>query len=172
MQRIMIIGGSGAGKSTLAIKLGEILGLPVIHADQFQFREGWEMRSFAERNQLMLEAISREEWIFDGNYSSTWNERIKRADTLIFLDVSRHTRLWRVLARSFWYFGRNRPDMPPGCNERFDWAFLKWTWDYDTRGRDNALDALESAKADKTVMIFRSAGEVETWLSGIGRQMP
>lgn len=33
MRRVLIIGNSGGGKSTLARRLGEKLGLPVIHLD-------------------------------------------------------------------------------------------------------------------------------------------
>ena len=33
MRRIMIIGSGGAGKSTLARKLGQHLGIPVVHLD-------------------------------------------------------------------------------------------------------------------------------------------
>ena len=41
MERIAIIGPGGAGKSTLARRLGERLGLPVIHLDAEHWRPGW-----------------------------------------------------------------------------------------------------------------------------------
>jgi len=42
MRRILVIGIAGGGKSTLALKLGEVLGLPVIHLDAIFWKPGWE----------------------------------------------------------------------------------------------------------------------------------
>lgn len=41
MQRVLIVGPCGAGKSTLAAQLGPILGLPIYHMDQLNWKPGW-----------------------------------------------------------------------------------------------------------------------------------
>jgi adenylate kinase family enzyme len=40
-ERILIIGPSGAGKSVLARRIGERLGLPVVHVDAINRNPGW-----------------------------------------------------------------------------------------------------------------------------------
>jgi adenylate kinase family enzyme len=88
MKRVMIIGGAGAGKSTLAQRLGEITGLPVVHIDPMYWKPRWVQRDIEEAQHRVRQAASAEEWIFDGNNSSTFRERLTRADTLIFLGSS------------------------------------------------------------------------------------
>ena len=40
-RRILVIGAGGSGKSTLASRLGETLGVEVIHLDQHYWKSGW-----------------------------------------------------------------------------------------------------------------------------------
>ena len=41
MKRVLVIGSGGAGKSTLARRLGERLGLEVVHLDALYWQAGW-----------------------------------------------------------------------------------------------------------------------------------
>ncbi len=167
MKRVMIIGGSGSGKSTLARKLGELSSLPVIHGDKFQFRENWERVPDNERNAKLDAAADGDTWIIDGNYSATWPFRASRADTIIFMDPPRYLRVWRVLTRTLRYRGRPRPDMPDGCDERYDWAFLKWTWNYDRKRRPDALMLIAEARDDQRTFILKTVQESEDWLAEV-----
>jgi len=164
MKRVMIIGNSGTGKSTLAKKLGGITGLPVYFGDQFQWMENWTARPAEERDTMFLEVIGREEWVIDGNYSSTMDARAARADTIIFMDFARASCLLRVGWRTLKYYGKNRPDMPKGCNERFDWEFCKWIWDYDARERMKALELTQSPPPGSTAHRFTRQSDVNPFL--------
>ena len=136
MKRVMVFGGSGSGKSTLARKIGQITGLPVVHIDPMYYRPGWEPRPKPETRALVLEATAQAAWVFDGNHHSTFPQRLERVDHVIWLDLPTWLRLWRVVARTWRYRGQPRPDMAPGCPERFDFEFIfKWVGGYRWRSR-------------------------------------
>ena len=164
VKRILVIGSGGAGKSTFAKQLGEILDLPVIHLDQAYWKAGWEKPSKEEWSRTVDSLIAQHEWIMDGNFGGTLPQRVKRADAIILLDVSRWICLWRVLKRVVKYRGRHRPDLPPGCQERFDLEFIKWIWRYPQRGRPAKIALLQATGPDQRVVILRTAREIAEFL--------
>lgn len=171
MRRVMIIGGAGAGKSTLAIRLGEITGLPVVHIDPMYWKPGWVQRDTAETHSMIRAAVREPAWIFDGNSSATFGDRLARADTLIFLDFSTGRRLWRVLGRTLASYGKVRPDMQEDCPERFDFGFLRWVAGYSRDGRRKALALLRSVPPHMKVHHFRSPSDVRKYLETLRHQV-
>lgn len=167
MQRVMIIGQPGSGKSTLARIMGEITHLPVVHIDLIHWKSGWVERSGAEKDALIAEAIARERWIFEGGRSSTWDARLARADTLIWLDLPIGLRLRRVLWRTVKYFGRTRPDLPPGCPERFSFEFLGWIWRTRHTMHQRSQTLYDSAGPEKTAHHLTTPRAVAAYLSGL-----
>jgi len=117
MLRVMIVGQPGSGKSTLARKLGQLTGLPIIHIDTIHWQPGWVERSWGEKTHLCREIEARERWIFEGGHSATWDNRVARADLLIWIDRSATLRFWRVVLRTLLQRGRSRPDLPENCPE-------------------------------------------------------
>lgn len=130
MKKIVLIGSGGSGKSTLARKLGEILSIKVHHLDAIFWKPGWISTPKGEQIAVQEELISHESWIIDGNYSGTIDIRLKAADTIIFVDLSRWVCVIRVLKRRFQYRSKTRPDMAEGCEERVSLQFMKWVWEY------------------------------------------
>jgi adenylate kinase family enzyme len=171
MQRILVIGSGGAGKSTFARQLGEITGLPVIHLDRLYWKAGWEKPTKKEWSAVIAREIAAPEWIMDGNFGGTLPERIKRADAIILLDVSRWICLWRVAMRAVRYRGRHRPDMAPGCAERFDVEFIKWIWNYPRRSKPAKMALLEASGPDQRVVIIRSRAEIKRFLEETRREL-
>lgn len=127
----MIVGNSGSGKSTLAQQLGDLLSVPVIHGDKLRWQEDWTLRPKPDFKALIDEATASEEWIFDGNFTSTFNLRAARATTLIWLDMPTPLCLYSILKRVFKHHGTVRPDMPLGCLERFDLEFMAWVYNFN-----------------------------------------
>lgn len=127
--RIAIIGYSGAGKSTLAQRLGEALELPVLHLDTVHWLPGWQVRDKEGRDRMVLDFLSQNEngWIIDGNYSGMLHEeRMAAAHLIIFLDFPRRVCLARAWTRYRQNKGKTRSSMTDGCDERFDFEFVKW----------------------------------------------
>ena len=167
MRRVLVIGSGGAGKSTLARRLGERLGLEVIHLDREFWRPGWVEPPRDEWRRKVEELCGREAWVMDGNYSGTLDVRLAACDTVVFLDLPRAVCVWRVLKRSVMYRNAPRPDMAGGCREQFDLKFLHWVWTYPSRRRANILARLDESAAEKRVIHLRSDAEAERFLAEV-----
>lgn len=153
MERILIIGCGGAGKSTMARQLGEKLGLPVVHLDKLFWKPGWEHITREEFDAVVREETAKEQWIMDGNFDRTLPERIKRCDTIIYLDFSRFACLMGVCKRILTTYGKVRPDMGEGCPERIDREFLKWVWNFNKNKREKNYRLLNEAEGVETIVL-------------------
>lgn len=170
LRRILIVGAGGAGKSTLARRVGERLGLPVIHLDAHYWRAGWVETPADEWAAVVDRLIAGEAWVMDGNYGGTLERRLARADTVVFLDTPRLVSLWRVLRRALRYRGRTRPDLAPGCPEQLpNWEFVSWIWTYPRRRRGAILARLERLRGEKAIHVLRSTRDVERFVAELGR---
>ena len=168
MKRILVIGSGGAGKSTVARKLGQVLDLEVIHLDRLFWRPGWVEPPREEWSQKVTELISGDSWVIDGNYSGTLEMRIRRCDTIVFLDMPRLLCVWRIFKRNFQYRGGGRPDITEGCAEKLDPKFVSWVWNYSRRSRPKVVNLIGTHAEGKRVVWLRSNTEVEKFLSNPG----
>ena len=163
MRKIIVIGSGGAGKSTFSRRLGERLGLPVIHLDQLYWRPNWVEPPKEEWAETIRELLNGDSWIMDGNYGGTREMRLQACDAVIFLDLPRYVCLYRVLKRAFQYRGKTRPDMADGCNEKIDLEFALWVWNYPNSSGRKLLAEL-SEISEKKIVVLRSTHEVEAFL--------
>ena len=163
MRRIVVIGSGGAGKSTFSRKLGDITGIPVVHLDQLFWHPDWVRTPEDVWLRIVKQEVAKPAWIMDGNFGGTREIRMRAADTIIFLDLSRLLCLWRILKRSVLYYGRTRPDMAAGCYERIDPEFFAWVWNYRDRSRKRALKEL-AALEGKNIVILQNRREVAEFL--------
>lgn len=161
MKRVLIIGPGNSGKSTLAIKLGEKLNLPVFHIDQYAWRENWVAATKEEKQRIHSEIIAKDEWVLEGNNPSTLDDRIKRADTLIFLSATAPLLVYRWFRRLLKYRGQTRPDMGGKNIERFNWGYLKWLVNYPDKA---IIQKLKDGSAGKRLIILRSKQSSEEFL--------
>ena len=165
MKKVLVIGPGGAGKSTLARRLGELLQIDVKHLDRFYWRAGWQEPPKEEWLNTVKQLMSAESWIIDGNYGGTLETRIEHCDTIVFLDLPRLVCLWRVVKRRLLNRNRSRPDMAEGCNEKLDWSFVQWIWNYSRRSRPKIVRLLAEHAATKEIVWLRSRSDVEKFLA-------
>ncbi len=108
MKKIIVIGCPGSGKSTFSKALHKASGIPLFHLDMMFWnpdKTTVEKSVFLER---LSNVIEKDEWIIDGNYASTMEQRIKACDTVVFLDYPTELCLDGVRERR----GKARSDMP------------------------------------------------------------
>jgi adenylate kinase family enzyme len=164
---VLVVGPGGAGKTTFSLRLGELLGLPVMHLDSFYWRPGWEAPSDGEWEATVRRLTAGRAWVMDGNYGGTLDLRLRAADTVVFLDPPRLLCLWRLARRRLRYRGRSRPDMAPGCSERLTPEFLRYVWTYPTRRRPGVMRKLERLRHSKSVFVLRSPAETRRFLADL-----
>lgn len=165
-QRILILGPGGAGKSTLARQLASRLDLPLIHLDQHHWQPGWVPME-EDRWPGAVEALSaRERWVMDGNYAASLPMRLSRADLVIVLEASRLKSIWRAFTRVVKTFGRVRPDMAPGCPERFSLEFFVWLWNFPRDTKPQLEDVLARHGVSRKIIRLRTDSDIRAFLHG------
>jgi adenylate kinase family enzyme len=162
MQRILIIGPCGAGKSTLAFDLAQRLALPVYHMDKLNWKAGWIESGDEALSVQLASIISSDRWLIDGNYGATLQQRLERADTVIYLDFPIALCVLRLFRRLWTYRGRTRPDMTEGCPERFDFGFLLYLlrWNSGPRTRTERHLQLHGG----TIIRLKTPDQLARWL--------
>ena len=164
MERILIIGCAGAGKTTLSLQLGQKLNLPCIHLDSIYWSPGnWEHLGRADFDAALQLELAKSQWIMEGNYDRTLQLRLESCDTVLWLDYKR----WVCMGRWLWRMISNwrtvRPDMAPGCLERFEWEFAKEIWHFNGKNRDKYARLLAS-HPEKKLYRFRSPRQLKKLL--------
>jgi adenylate kinase family enzyme len=168
MNRVLVLGSPGSGKSTLSQKLNRILNLPVIHLDKYFWKPNWVSTPNEEWDQIVVEFTNKDQWIIDGNYSRTIDNRINRADLIVFLDMPVLLCIYRVIKRRIIYHKKTRPDLNEECPEKLDWDFFKWVWNYRKRSRMRTITKLEQAqKEGRQVIILKTRRQVNEFIKGL-----
>jgi adenylate kinase family enzyme len=177
VQRVVVIGTSGSGKTTLAQQIAGRLRLPHIELDALHWEPGWRPASPEVFQGRVIEALSGDAWVVDGNYSKVRDLVWKRADTLIWLNYPLWVSLWRVFWRGvkrsltredLWNTG-NRESLRQHLLTRDSliWWVLKT---HKRREREYPALFRLPEYAHLQVIQLRSPKETELWLSdGLSR---
>jgi adenylate kinase family enzyme len=163
MKRVVVVGSGGSGKSTFSRELGKATGLPVVHLDALYWKPNWTPTPADQWAEVVRLETEKREWIMDGNFGGTREMRMNAADTIIVLDLPRWLCIYRIFKRWATYHNKKRPDMADGCNEKIDWDFVTWVWNYRSNSRVRLLKELES-HPNKTVVILKSQHEATEFL--------
>ena len=158
MKRILVIGNSGPGKSTFARKLHRATGLPLFHLDLLWHLPDKTNISREEFDTRLEEILALKEWIIDGNYQRTLQQRIAACDTIFLLDYPVEVCLAGVAER----IGKDRPDMPWQETE-FDPEFRQWILDFPNTQLPDIYRLLDQYRDQKQIIIFTSREEADAW---------
>ena len=168
-KRILIIGSSGAGKSTFSIQLSKIINIPIIHLDKEYWKSGWVKPEKDEWNNKINDLLNKEEWIMDGNFKSTLDIRLSKADTCIFLDYNRLICLFRIFKRGLFGYKNKRIDMAEGCVEKLpEISFIKFVWDYPKKSRPQIIEKMEKHK-NVNKIILKNDKEADFFMKRLGK---
>jgi adenylate kinase family enzyme len=168
MCRVLVVGNAGAGKSTFARRLGSKLALPVIHLDSHFWRPGWHSPEICAWREQLRALVALPAWVMDGNYINTFDIRMPRADTLVWLDHARGICMRRVLMRTITGYGRERSDLAKGCPDRFDPAFLRYVWNFSRTQRPRVASGIEQFGNHLRVIRLGCDRAIEDFFATVG----
>ena len=166
--KIMIIGSCGAGKTTLAILLGNLTNIPLIHLDKEYWKPGWVETEKEEWKEKQKQFVNNDTWIIDGNYGGTLDVRFSKADTVIFLDYNKYICTYRIIKRLLQNIGKTRIDMAEGCNEKIDFPFIKFVWEFPKKSRPKIIQKMAEYKNIKKI-VLKNQKETDLFVSKIGK---
>ncbi len=159
MEKIIVIGCPGSGKSTFARALHGITGIPLFHLDMLY----WNADKTTVRKDIFHERLAsvlqKNQWIIDGNYSSTMALRLEVCDTVIFLDYPLELCLAGIRERQ----GKPRSDIPWLDTEE-DEEFIDFIKNYNTQSRPQVIELL-SQYPNKHIHIFTNRREADLFLT-------
>jgi hypothetical protein len=73
-----------------------------------------------------------------------------------------------VVRRIVTSYGAVRPEMAPGCPERFDWAFMNYVWTYRARQRPKLVSYFGGLRSDQQLVTFTSRAQASAYLARAG----
>ncbi len=158
MKKAIIIGCPGGGKSTFAKRLHDITKIPLFHLDLMYWNPDKTTvpKEVFQRN--LQKVMEQDQWILDGNYSSTMALRMQACDTVFFLDIPVEQCLEGVRERK----GKPRSDIP-WVETEDDAAFLAFIENYQAVSRPRVMELLERC-AGRKIHIFKNREEADAYL--------
>ncbi len=161
MKKVIILGCPGSGKSTFARKLRDVTGLPLYYLDMLWHNPDQTNVTRGEFDQHLHEILIRDEWIIDGNYNRTIEERLKYCDTVFLFDLPVEICVEGARSR----VGTQREDLP-WVEVELDPEFHQFILDFRRDYLPGIYEHLEKY-SDKEIVIFKSRNEAEKFLAGV-----
>lgn len=159
MKKIIVIGCPGSGKSTFSRALHHAAGIPLYHLDRLYWNADQTTVEKSVFLQRLAGVLQKPEWIIDGNYGSTMEQRLRACDTVVFLDYPPELCLKGIRERQ----GQTRSDLP-WVERDEDTEFLAFIKDFPSQGRPQIMELLDRYP-EKNVFIFQNRAEADGFLS-------
>jgi len=168
-RRVIVTGLAGSGKSTFSVALAAKTGFPVIHLDLLFWTPGWVAPSESEWREKQNRVLAGEAWIADGNYEETLDLRLKRADSVVLLDMP----WWRCSGRAFVRGFRMPGELPEGCDYsawlrlRDEWRLAVRIWRKRRAEPERECEIISQHGQHVAVYVLTSKRAVRDFLDGL-----
>ncbi len=172
-RRIIVLGAPGCGKTVFSTKLALITGIPLVHLDDLYWEPNWKRTSQEAFTKKLESLLAKDSWIVDGNYHHRClDQRIQRAEAIIFLDFPTMVALYGFVSRSIKRFFGDKSSIPQRMvNEKFylprwelrpNLLYRVLTFRYIIRPL--LLKKLTEVQDKKSIIILRSRKDAHKYL--------
>ena len=158
MKKIIVIGCPGSGKSHFSRALHTKKGIPLYHLDMLFWNAD---KTTVDRDVFITrldDILIKDEWIIDGNFSSTMEKRMDACDTVFFLDYPLDICLDGVKQRR----GKARDDIL-WLEYEEDIEFTEFIKSFRENSRSQIISLLEKYSC-KNIIVFKSREEADEFL--------
>ena len=157
----MVIGCPGSGKSTFSRALHKVMGIPLYHLDMMYWNPDKTTVEKTVFREKLLQVMSEEYWIIDGNYASTMEMRMMACDTVFFLDYPSEICLDGIRSRR----GKPRTDMPwTEAENEEDEAFIHFVQNYNSDSRPKVMELLQKYES-KTIFVLKTRDDADNFIA-------
>lgn len=170
-RRVWVVGSCGSGKTTLARQIGEWLGIPSTHLDDYIWLPGWKLREREEMLGMVEERLAGPDWVMEGNLGRDAVRLWKiadRSDLIVWIDLPLRVTLWRLVKRCL-RRALLREECCNGNRESFRQSFLStesillYAW--NTRHKRRVIYG--HMLRNRPHVRLRSVREVKGWIDAL-----
>jgi adenylate kinase family enzyme len=162
LRRVVVLGCAGSGKSTVAAQLARRTGLPFVPLDEHYWQPGWTMPPDDAWRATQRRLVAEPSWVLDGNYASSFDERLPYADTVVVLETPR----WRCLVNVVGRRIRSRgTEVAPGCPMQVDMGLLRYVWTFPRIHRPRLEAGLANVGPDVAVVRLGTRRQARQFLA-------
>lgn len=158
--KAIVIGCPGSGKTTFAKELHKKTNIPLYHLDAIWHRPDRTHITRDEFCEKLSEIFAEEQWIIDGNYASTVEQRLCECDTVFLFDLPTEVCLKGAMER----LGKERNDIP-WVENKLDPEFKKSIENFSTYILPYIYELIDRQGSGKNIVIFRSREQANEFLS-------
>ncbi len=160
--KIAVLGYAGSGKTYLSDYIATKKNIPILHLDDIKWDKEWKPLDDAAVLPVVAEFMAKEDWIIDGYYKYLLlDERLEKADRIIFLQLPRLTCFLRALKRS-------KSRKKDGYKNDMNWWFVKFTlFGCRNKKRRNFYAEVADKYKDKTV-VLKTKRQVNAFIKKYG----
>ena len=170
LKRILIVGSPGVGKSTFAHQFARLMQLPLVALDDLYWQANWQRPDDTSWQNNLLATLNKPEWIIEGNYSKTFQQRLQYADCIIFLNKPTSVCLYNFAKRSIKRWLGNKSSLPINMKNddnyrstlSIDFAFISLILFFKWKIKPAMLDAI---LASNKPLIYLNSSQISQSLN-------